>query len=80
VALYNWLFSSTKVGARHIGVIQSLLVNSRLHDINPYVCLVDTLQRINQHPDSRVDELTPEVWKETFASEPLLSDLQRVSP
>ncbi len=67
------------MGARHIGVIQSLLVTCRLHGINPYVYLVDVLQRISQHPASGVDDLTPRIWKETFASDPLLSDLQRVS-
>lgn len=74
----NWLFSWSEVGARHIGVIQSLLVTCRLHDVNPYTYLVDVLQRIDQHPASRVDELVPRVWKETFAGDPLLSDLQRV--
>ena len=74
----NWLFSWSEVGARHIGVIQSLLVTCRLHEVNPYTYLVDVLQRIDQHPASRVDELVPRVWKEKFAANPLLSDLQRV--
>jgi hypothetical protein len=56
-----------------------LLVTCRLHSINPYVYLVDVLQRISQHPASGVDDLTPRIWKGTFASDPLLSDLQRVS-
>jgi hypothetical protein len=75
----NWLFSWSEVGARHIGVIQSLLVTCRLHEVNPYTYLVDVLQRIDQHPASRVDQLTPRVWKETFAADPLVSDLQRGS-
>jgi len=44
------MFSWKEVGARHIGVIQSLLVTCQLHDANPYVYLVDVLQRISQHP------------------------------
>jgi len=60
-------------------VIQSLLVTCRLHDVNPYTYLVDVLQRIDQHPASRVDELIPRIWKEKFAADPLVSDLQRVS-
>lgn len=75
----NWLFSWSEVGARHIGVIQSLLVTCRLHEVNPYTYLVDVLQRISQHPASRVDELVPRVWKEKFADDPLVSDLNRVS-
>ena len=51
----------------------------RLHDVDPYAYLVDVLQRIDQHPASRVDELVPRVWKETFAGDLLISDLRRVS-
>lgn len=75
----NWLFSWSEVGARHIGVIQSLLVTCRLHEVSPYTYLVDVLQRIDQHPVSRVEELVPRLWKESFAGDPLVSDLQRVS-
>jgi transposase len=75
----NWLFSWTEIGAQHIGVIQSLLVTCRLHDVNPYAYLVDVLQRIDQHPASRVEELVPRVWKDKFADNSLVSDLQRVS-
>ena len=75
----NWLFSWSEVGARHIGIIQSLLVTCRLHEVNPYTYLVDVLQRISEHPASRVEELVPRVWKERFAANPLVSDLQRVS-
>ena len=74
----NWLFSWSELGARHIGVIQSLLVTCRLHEVNPYTYLVDVLQRIDQHPVNRVHELTPRIWKEMFAGDPLVSDLQRV--
>jgi transposase len=31
----NWLFSWTELGARHVGIVQSLLATCRLHDINP---------------------------------------------
>ena len=43
-----------------------------------YAYLVDVLQRMSQHPASRVDELITRVWKDTLASNPLVSDLQRV--
>ncbi|MFK7889505.1 MAG: transposase domain-containing protein, partial [Granulosicoccus sp.] len=47
----------------------------RLHDINPYTYLVDVLQRVSIHPASRVEELTPRLWKEHFADNPLRSDV-----
>ena len=44
----NWLFAWTEIGAEHIGMIQSLLVTCRLHDVNPYDYLVDVLQRVDR--------------------------------
>jgi len=75
----NWLFSWTEVGAKQIGIIQSLLVTCKLHDINPYTYLVDVLQRVGHHPASKVEELTPRLWKESFASNPLRSDLYLIN-
>ncbi len=71
----NWLFSWTEVGAEQVGIIQSLLVTCKLHDVNPYEYLVDVLQRVGTHPASRVEELTPRLWKERFADNPMRSDL-----
>jgi len=71
----NWLFSWTEVGAKHIGIIQSLLVTCRLHDINPYTYLVDVLQRVSLHPAAKAEDLTPRSWKDKFAGNPLQSDI-----
>ena len=71
----NWLFASTEVGAKRVGIIQSLLVTCRLHAVDPYTYLVDVLQRISRHPAKRVIELTPRMWKSLFAGNPLRSDL-----
>jgi transposase len=71
----NWLFCWTEVGAERVAVIQSLLVTCRLHGVDPYVYLVDVLQRISEHPASRVAELTPREWKARFAHNPMRSVL-----
>ena len=71
----NWMFSWTELGARHIGIVQSLIVTCRLHDIDPYDYLVDVLQRVGQHPASLAEQLTPRLWKTLFAKNPLRSDL-----
>ncbi|NML59889.1 IS66 family transposase [Massilia sp. RP-1-19] len=71
----NWLFSWTELGAKHIGIVQSLLATCRLHDINPYDYFVDVLQRVGKHPASLVHQLTPRIWKQMFAANPLRSDL-----
>ena len=71
----SWLFCWTELGARHVGIIQSLIVTCRLHGVDPYTYLVDVLQRVGEHPASRVAELTPRRWKQHFADNPLRSDL-----
>jgi hypothetical protein len=74
----NWLFCWTEVGARYVGIVQSLLASCRLQGVDPYVYLVDVLQRIDTHPAFDVHLLTPRLWKQHFAANPLRSDLDRL--
>jgi transposase len=69
----SWLFCWTELGAKQVGIIQSLIVTCRLHGIDPYTYLIDVLQRVSQHPASRVADLTPRLWKTLFADNPLRS-------
>jgi transposase len=71
----SWNFCWTELGAKHVGIAQSLIVTCRLHGIDPYTYLVDVLQRVGQHPAARVAELTPRLWETHFAVNPLRSDL-----
>lgn len=73
-----WMFCWTEVGARHIGILQSLIVTCRLHGVDPHTYLVDVLQRVGQHPAARVAELTPRLWKQHFGADPLRSDLHKL--
>ncbi len=75
----NWMFCWSELGAKQIGIAQSLLVTCKLHDIDPYDYLVDVLQRVGQHPASRVHELTPRMWKSLFADNPLRSPLHQIA-
>jgi hypothetical protein len=74
----NWLFCWTELGAHDTGVIQSLLATCRLQGVDPYTYLVDVLQRISIHPAKDVAQLTPRLWKEHFADDPMRSDLDRI--
>jgi transposase len=74
----NWNFCWTELGAKHVGIIQSLIVTCRLHDLDPYTYLVDVLQRVAIQPAARVAELTPRLWKQHFAGNPLRSDLHLI--
>jgi transposase len=71
----NFLFAWTEVGAKYVGIFQSLLVTCRMHGVNPYDYLVDVLQRIDRLPASQVHLLTPRLWKQHFADNPLRSPL-----
>ena len=73
-----WLFCWTEIGARYVGIVQSLLASCRLQGVDPYVYLVDVLQRIDTHPAFEVHLLTPRLWKQHFAPNPLRSDLDRL--
>jgi len=53
----NWHFCWTELGAKHVGIVHSLISTCRLHNIDPYTYLVDVLQRV-----ARVAELTPRLW------------------
>jgi len=69
----NWLFCWTEMGAQQVAVVQSLLRTCRMHGIDPYTYLVDVLQRIATHPAKNVHQLTPRLWKEHFADDPMRS-------
>jgi len=71
----NWLFSWSELGAQHVGVIQSLICTCKLQGSDPYVYLTDVLQRISIHPNKDIDQLTPRLWKQHFANDPMRSDL-----
>jgi transposase len=71
----NWLFCWTELGAKHVGIVQSLLVTCKLQGIDPTTYLIDVLQRVATHPASRVAELTPRRWKTLFADNPLRSEI-----
>jgi transposase len=75
----NWNFCSTELGAKYVGIIQSLLATCRVQGVDPYTYLVDVLQRIETHPAKDVALLTPRLWKEHFGGNPLRSDLDRNS-
>jgi transposase len=75
-----WLFCWTEVGARYVGIVQSLITSCRLQGVDPYVYLVDVLQRIDTHPAFEVHLLTPRLWKQHFAANPLRSHLERLCP
>jgi len=75
----NWLFCWTEVGAKYVGVFQSLIVTCKMHGIDPYTYLVDVLQRVSDHPQSEIHLLTPGQWKGHFGDNPRCSLIDIIS-
>ena len=75
----NWMFAWTELGAEHAGIMNAMFATCRMQGVDPRVWLIDVLLRIDTHPASRVDELTPRRWKELFAHDPMTSDVAAVT-
>ena len=71
----NWLFCWSEVGAKQVGIIQSLITTCRLHDVDPSDYLTDVLQRVAVHPAREIATLTPRLWKQHHGDDPMRSDL-----
>jgi hypothetical protein len=59
----------------NLGINQSLMVTCKMQRIDPATYLVDVLQGVAIHRAKQVEKLTPRVWKNLFAQNPLRSDL-----
>ena len=73
----NWMFHSTENGARHSGIIYSLLQTCYLQGVDPRSYLIDILQRMDFHPGNDVYQLTPRLWTETVKGAPMRSVIDR---
>lgn len=60
----NWLFIGSEAAAHRTMVLLTLVQTCKAHQIDPFAYLRDIIDRVNTHPMSRIDELTPRRWKE----------------
>lgn len=61
----NYLFAGSHTAAQRAAMFYSLLATCKNHLINPYDWLTDVLNRINEHPINKIEELLPQNWKPT---------------
>jgi transposase len=73
----NWTFCWAEIGAKYVGIIQSLISTCRVHGIDPYTYLVDVLQRIDTHLAKDVAWLTSRLWRERYAESPPRCEIDR---
>lgn len=57
-----WLFAGSEMAGQRAAVVMSLVQSARLHGHDPWVYLKDVLQRLQGHPNHRIDELLPHQW------------------
>ena len=55
----NYLFAGSHEAAQRSAMLYSLLGTCKMHDIEPYTWLRDTLETIPTHPINRISELLP---------------------
>lgn len=66
----NWLFAGSLEGARRAAILYTLAQGCKLAGVEPFRYFKDVLLRVATHPASRIDELTPTGWADTFADTP----------
>ncbi len=68
-----WLFAGSDRGAERAAVVATLIITTKLNEVDPQAWLADVLARIADHPVQRLDELLPWHWRR-LASEPVEID------
>jgi transposase len=58
----NWLFFGSDRGGRTAAILTSFTATCKDLKIDPFVYLRDVLERISEHPMSRLEELLPDRW------------------
>ncbi len=58
----NWLFAGNEAGAQRYALFYSLIATCKIHGINTYDYFVDILQRLSNHPHTKVHQLLPANW------------------
>ena len=63
----SWLFAGSERGADRAAFMYTLIVTAKMNDIDPQAWLADTLNRIANLPQSRLNDLLPWNWQNTDA-------------
>jgi transposase len=59
----NYLFAGSHDAAQRAAMMYSLFASCKKNDVNPDNWLKDILNRINDHPINKIDQLLPNNWK-----------------
>ena len=67
----NFLFAGSDSGGERAAAMYSLLGSAKLNGLDPEIYLHQVLERIADHPISRIDDLLP--WNLALATPPIPS-------
>lgn len=59
----NWLFAGSDQGGATAAIFYTLAATARLNALDPEAWLADVIERIGEHPMSRLDDLLPWNWR-----------------
>jgi transposase len=64
----NWMFAGSLAAGQRAADIMSLIQTAKMNGIEPFAYLRDVLKRLPTHPNRRIEELLPTVWRPQTAS------------
>ena len=64
----SWLFTGSDRGGERAATVYSLTVTAKINEIDPQAWLVGVLDRIADHPATKLDELLPLNWRPVGAA------------
>jgi transposase len=59
-----WLFAGSDRGGERAAAMFTLIETAKLNSVDPQAWLADVLDRINDHPATRLADLLPWNWKQ----------------
>jgi transposase len=63
-----WLFAGSELAGQRAAMVMSLVQSAKLNGQDPWAYLKDVLERLQAHPNHRIDELLPHRWKAPTAN------------
>ncbi|MFQ5745268.1 MAG: transposase, partial [Acidobacteriota bacterium] len=55
----NWLFINSEAAIRRTMVLLTLVQTCKAHQVDPFACLRDVIDRVSTHPMSHIGEVAP---------------------
>ena len=66
-----WLFAGSELAGQRAAMVMSLVQSAKLNGHDPWGYLKDVLQRLQGHPNHRIDELLPHRWGQAADTMPM---------